>query len=80
MYVTVKLFERSQEGPGACRLEREQTEDDSQGCASDIKMLRGGGTCGVGVGGERAVSLVLRAGGNSSPTAALCSLTGVCIC
>ena len=50
MYVTVKLFEQSQEGPGACRPEREPTEDNSQGCASNMKMLRGGGTCGVGWG------------------------------
>lgn len=47
MEVTVKLFEQSQEGAGTCRLEREPTEDDSQGCASNMKMLRGSGTCGV---------------------------------
>ena len=79
--IVTKLHEQGPEGPGAHPLESVPARDGSQRCAANVKMPMDRGTCGVwwpGLGGRRAVSL--RAGGAGAPTAALCSLTGVCMC
>lgn len=47
-----KLHEHGPEGPGARPLESVPARGSSQCCASNVKMPRDRGTCGVGWEGE----------------------------